>query len=91
MEEVSSIELFLQSPNSVDMILYQLRTVEIRCIFGSRNELQFIQFLLASSPSLGHLIFTYDTSIRDPGEKLRISRKIKQFRRASTAAQIVWK
>ncbi|KAK1374509.1 hypothetical protein POM88_030702 [Heracleum sosnowskyi] len=91
MEEFLSIEPFLQSPNSIDMILYHLRTVEIRCIVGSRAELQFIQFLLALSPSLRRLTFTYDTSISDPREKLRISLKIKQFRSASTAAQVVWK
>lgn len=73
------------------MILYHLRTVELRCIVGSRDELQFIQFLLASSPSLRHLIFTYDPAINDPREKLRISRKKKQFNSASTSAQVVWK
>ncbi|KAK1374516.1 hypothetical protein POM88_030709 [Heracleum sosnowskyi] len=91
MEEFLSIEPFLQSPNSIDMMLYHLRTVEIRCIVGSRAELQFIQFLLALSPSLRRLTFTYDTSISDPREKLTISLKIKQFRSASTAAQVVWK
>lgn len=72
MEMVSSIEQFLQLPNFINMILYQLRTVEIRCIVGSRDELQFIQFLLASSPSLRHLTFTCDPTITDPREKLRI-------------------
>ncbi|KAK1374508.1 hypothetical protein POM88_030701 [Heracleum sosnowskyi] len=51
MEEFLSIEPVLQSPNSIDMILYHLRTLEIRCIVGSRAELQFIQFLLASPSS----------------------------------------
>ncbi|KAK1374535.1 hypothetical protein POM88_030728 [Heracleum sosnowskyi] len=73
-----------------DIILDQLKTVEIKGIVGSRAEFQFIKLLLASTPSLRRIKLEKDKTISDPKEELKISRELLQFPRASTAAQITW-
>nr|XP_017216570.1 PREDICTED: F-box/FBD/LRR-repeat protein At1g13570-like isoform X2 [Daucus carota subsp. sativus] len=85
---VSSVVQYLQSPELMDMNLNQLEAVEIKWIDGT-DELQFIKLLLASSPSLRWMKL-FHIAINDSKEQLRISRELMRFRRASTAAEIIW-
>lgn len=86
---VSSVVQYLQSPILVDMIFDQLQTVKINRMVGSRIELQFIKFLLASSPLL-RWIKLLNTAIDDPKEESRISKELMSFPRASKVARIIW-
>ncbi|KAK1374530.1 F-box domain-containing protein [Heracleum sosnowskyi] len=79
---------YLQSPNLIDVILDDLETVEIHGKVGSAD-LEFIKFLLASSPSLRWMKLL-DDNIFYFEEALKISRELMKFPRASTAAQIIW-
>ena len=85
---VSSVVQYLQSPELMDMNLNQLEAVEIKWIDGT-EELQFIKLLLASSPSLRWMKL-FHIAINDSKEQLRILRELMRFRRASTAAEIIW-
>ncbi|KAK1366683.1 hypothetical protein POM88_042244 [Heracleum sosnowskyi] len=78
-----------------DMILNQLESVEIQGIVGTRPEFQFVQVLLASTPSLRLLkLNKYSTidfpRIDDLKEELRIARALLLFPRASRSAQVIW-
>lgn len=82
----SSVIDYLHSLSLVDMIFNQLEFVEIHGVVGLA-ELQFIKFLLASSPSL-EWIKLFDT-VSDPEQAFTISRKLMRFPRASTTAEII--
>lgn len=86
----SAVERYLQSPNLVMTTLDQLETVYIPEMVGSRSELHFIKFLLASSPSLVWMKLSKSVTIIDPKEELRILGSVTRLPRVSTTAQIIW-
>lgn len=86
---VASVVQYLQSPNLIDLNFNQLKTVRIEGAVDS-TALQFIKFLLASSPSLRKMKFSHYV-INDPEEALRILAELVRFPRASTTAEIIWK
>ncbi|KAK1373411.1 hypothetical protein POM88_029604 [Heracleum sosnowskyi] len=84
------LEEYLQLPNVDDVILGQIEKVDIQGMAGSRSELSFIKFLLASSPSLIWMKLSKSVTVTDPREELRILGEVTRLPRASTTAQIIW-
>ncbi|KAJ7954001.1 F-box/FBD/LRR-repeat protein [Quillaja saponaria] len=65
-----------------------LRTVKFHKSNGLKQELEFIKYVLSSSPSLEVLNFEHEMQPMDYAESLRIQLELLQFRRASPKAEI---
>lgn len=69
--------------------LNSLLILKMNRFLGSRNELLFISFVLASASLLQKAIFLVDTSI-NKSQSLKISKELMSFSRASTKSEIIY-
>ncbi|OIT30983.1 PREDICTED: F-box/FBD/LRR-repeat protein At1g13570-like [Nicotiana attenuata] len=80
----------LEGPHCMTQGLDNLQTFEIKNFHGSRTELRFVRFILASAPLLQKPIFLVDRSVNE-SRSSEIRKKLMQFPRASPKSEIIYK
>ncbi|PHT48871.1 hypothetical protein CQW23_13079 [Capsicum baccatum] len=78
-----------QGPDYGTQQLNNLRTLQINRFHGSRAELLFIKFILASAPLLQKAILLVETSVCE-SQSLEISKVLMRFPRASPKSEIIY-
>ncbi|KAI8527416.1 hypothetical protein RHMOL_Rhmol12G0073400 [Rhododendron molle] len=69
-----------------DVSLNQLREVDMKNVFGTKPELEFIKFLLAKSPMLDTMLIKLKSD--SVADELRIVKELTRLRRASPQAEM---
>ncbi|KAI3826797.1 hypothetical protein L1987_00853 [Smallanthus sonchifolius] len=80
---------YLESANCLPRTLFNLQTVEITSLEGSKPELLFIKLVLNHSPHLENIIIQ-PTATADAEKRLNIAKDVMLFPRASTKAKMVY-
>ncbi|XP_060215441.1 putative FBD-associated F-box protein At5g56390 [Lycium barbarum] len=78
-----------QEPDYGTQRLNNFQTLQINSFCGSRAELLFIRFILASAPLLRKAVLLIDTSVSE-SQSLKISKELMQFPRASPKPEIIF-
>ncbi|KAK4353683.1 hypothetical protein RND71_025877 [Anisodus tanguticus] len=80
---------YFEGPDSGTQRLNSFQTLQMNRFYGSRAELLFIRFILASAPLLQKAILLVDTSINE-SQSLKISKELMRFPRASPKSEIIF-
>ncbi|MCD7461457.1 hypothetical protein HAX54_046174 [Datura stramonium] len=70
--------------------LYNFQRLQIDRFYGSRAELLFIRFILASAPLLQKAILLVDDESLNESQMLKISKELMRFPRASPTLEIIY-
>ncbi|KAK1394867.1 hypothetical protein POM88_013923 [Heracleum sosnowskyi] len=83
-------EQYLESPDCRDIILDQLKIVEIRDVMGSKAELLFIKLVLAIAPSLRRMTIFPNSNMTESKEEIKIFNQLFCCLKRSPV-EIIWR
>ncbi|KAK4353366.1 hypothetical protein RND71_028884 [Anisodus tanguticus] len=80
---------YFEGPGYGTQRLNNFQALQISNFYGSRAELLFIRFILASAPLLQKVVLLVDTSVSE-SQSLKISKELMRFPRASPKSEIIF-